>query len=214
VMSGEDEKLGGGLYWREQELKSKNTCTNAPAIVSALRLHQLTGKDEYLETAERLYRWTAANLQDKDGLFWDNIRMNGSIDKRKYSYNSALMIRASTLFHLIKDDPQYLEEARRIADAADRRWVRDNGAIADGGRFAHLLIEALLKLHQVDGDDRWLEIGLDAVAHVRENLRDPHGRYPSRWDREIDGPVREVNLLDQASAARAYWMFANQLNLD
>ncbi len=84
VMSGEDDKLGGGLYWREKEKKSKNTCSNAPAIVSALRLYQMVGRDDYLETAERLYDWTNKSLQDEDGLFLDNVRMDGSADRRAY----------------------------------------------------------------------------------------------------------------------------------
>ena len=68
VMSAEDQKLGGGLYWREAALKSKHTCTNAPAIVCALRLYQSTRNREYLQIAQRLYEWTNANLQDTDGL--------------------------------------------------------------------------------------------------------------------------------------------------
>ena len=34
VLSGTDSKLGGGIYWREKEKKSKNTCVNAPAAVA------------------------------------------------------------------------------------------------------------------------------------------------------------------------------------
>ena len=35
VMSGEDDRLGGGVYWRENRRRSKNTCSNGPAIVGA-----------------------------------------------------------------------------------------------------------------------------------------------------------------------------------
>ena len=64
VMSGEDKHLGGGLYWHEQEKKSKNTCSNGPAIVAALRLFQITKRAAYLDIARRLYVWTNERLQD------------------------------------------------------------------------------------------------------------------------------------------------------
>ena len=55
VLSGEDARVGGGIYWRENERKSKNTCVNAPAIVSGLRLYEVTKRPEYLDHARRLY---------------------------------------------------------------------------------------------------------------------------------------------------------------
>ena len=112
VLSGEDDELGGGIYWRERRRNSKNTCSNAPAIVAALRLYQKTTNPQHLATAERLYDWTCSHLQDEeDGLFWDNLRLSGRLDRRKYSYNSALMIRANCLFFEVTKDPKYLAEA-------------------------------------------------------------------------------------------------------
>jgi uncharacterized protein YyaL (SSP411 family) len=213
VMSGEDGKLGGGIYWKENERTSKNTCINAPAIVAALRLYQLTGKQEYLETARRLYDWTRARLQDPaDGLFWDNIKLDGTVDRKKYSYNSALMIRANALFYALTSEPRYLAEARRVARSAEERWVDPaTGGIADGGRFAHMLLESFLALHRQDPDPRWPAIVGRALAFVHENVRDPAGHYASRWDRPQATSLREFALLDQASAARAYWVAARAL---
>lgn len=211
VMSGEDDKLGGGLYWREVEKKSKNTCTNAPAIVSALRLHQLTKDAKHLETAKRVYTWTCKNLQDGDGLFWDNLRLDGCVDRRKFSYNSALMIRANCLFHEITGEAAYLKEAQRIAAAAEKQWIRDNGAVADSGRFAHLLLESLLELHRRDQDPRWHQVVGLCLAHLHGTMRDAKGRYPHRWDRTWGGPMRETMLLNQASPARIYWLAAREI---
>jgi uncharacterized protein YyaL (SSP411 family) len=209
VMSGQDDKLGGGLYWRETPRESKNTCTNAPAIVSALRLYQLTEKKEYLETATSINEWTRKHLQDEDGLYWDNIKLDGTLDRRKFSYNSALMLRANCLFHEITGEEAYLKEAKRIADAAAGQWVRESGGIADGGRFAHLLLEAFIALHERDADPRWLKITRDALVFVQANVRDANGRHASRWDRKSDEPLRQIMLLDLASAARAYWVAAD-----
>jgi len=217
VMSGEDDKLGGGLYWREVEKPSKNTCTNAPAIASALRLHQLTKDEKYLETAKRLYTWTCKTLQDTDGLFWDNIRVDGGrIDKRKFTYNTALMIRSNCLFHEITGDEKYLAEAKRLALASEKLWVHPTGAVSDSGRFAHLLLESFLDLHKRDKDPHWEEVVTRCLVNLHDKMRDDNGRYPHRWDRRGDrrnpgGSVREVMLLNQASPARIYWLAAAEM---
>jgi len=210
VMSGEDDKLGGGLYWREVEKTSKNTCTNAPAIVSALRLHQLTKDDKHLETAKRLHAWTKAKLQDSDGLYWDHIDLRGRVDRRKYTYNSALMIRANCLFHEITGEAAWLDEARRIARAAEKQWIADSGAISDAGKFAHLLLESFLELHERDKDPHWHEVVTRCLVHLHDKMRNPDGRYPGRWDRNRRA-LRSVMLLDQASPARIYWLAAREI---
>jgi len=212
VMSGEDDLLGGGLYWHEQSKESKNTCTNAPAVVAALRLYHLTEDARYLDTARRIYEWTNLRLQDPaDGLFWDNVKLNGDVDQRKYSYNTALMLRANALFHAITHEPEYLAEARRIAESAEAQWVDvENGGISDGGRFAHMLLEAFLALDEQAPDPRWPAIASDALTFVHGEVRDSNGRYASRWNRAQREPLGEFTLLDGASAARAYWVMAGR----
>ena len=209
VLSGEDDQLGGGIYWREKEKSSKNTCANAPAIVSALRLHQITGDKKYLEIGKRLYQWTCENLQDEDSLFFDSLRLDGSIDRRKFSYNSALMIRANVLMFQISNDDESLVEAGRIAKAAKQQWVSDSGAVRDYGRFSHLLLESFLALHRVEKDNSVeLEVVNRSLVFLHDQLRDENGRYPNRWSRRSRHPIRELMLLNQASVARIYWLAA------
>lgn len=212
VISGEDDKLGGGIYWQENKLQSKNTCSNAPTITAALRLYQLTKKPQYLQTAIRLYHWTCSHLQDTDGLFWDNVKMNGDVDKAKFSYNSALMIRADSLFYAISHQRSYLTEAERIARAAEAKWVTpDTGALADGGRFAHLLDESFLAVYQQDHDSHWLKVAMDSLVFLHDKVRDPMGRYGDRWDKPQPTALTNYELINQASAARAYWVLARTL---
>ena len=172
VLSGEDDELGGGIYWRERRRNSKNTCSNAPAIVAALRLYQKTTNPQHLATAERLYDWTCSHLQDdEDGLFWDNLRLSGRLDRRKYSYNSALMIRANCLFFEVTKDPKYLAEAQCIARSAVTHWiVPETGAVKDGGRFAHLLLESLLAVGRLDQNPQWINTVKSSVQFARQNV--------------------------------------------
>lgn len=205
VLSGEDSQLGGGLYWHEQDRSGKHTCTNAPAICGCLRLYRLTRKPEYRAAAERLYAWVNSRLQDSDGLYFDNVRLDGKVEQTKWSYNSALMIRANCLFYQITREARYQKEAERIAAAAQARWVKsDTGAIADGAQFAHLFTESLLYLWEVDGDSRWLHVVRRALTFLHANVRDANGFYGNRWDTHPAEPLKTVKLLDHASAARAF----------
>jgi hypothetical protein len=144
-------------------------------------------------------------------LFWDNIQINGKIDTTKFSYNSALMIRANTLFYEVTGQKSYLTEAQRIAQAAEARWIRaETGAMDDTGRFAHLLLESLLELSEQDGDTRRVRLVEKVLAFLHDRVRDPKGRYPERWDKPQTEPLAEFALIDQASAARAYWKAAEK----
>lgn len=206
VLSGEDTLLGGGIYWRETAKETKNTCSNGPAIVGALEIYQRSQEPVYLETARRLYDWTCSRLQDpQDDLFWDNVSLEGKVDHRKYSYNTALMIRANCLFYEVTRESEYLIEAQRMAKSAAQRWCdSETGAVRDFGKFAHMLLEAFLCVHQLDKDRRWLTIIEKSLRCLHSRVRDPNGRYPPRWDAESTKELKSFELIDQASAARAY----------
>ena len=207
VLSGEDDKLGGGIYWHEPERVSKNTCVNAPAIVGALRLYQLTRRPAYLADARRLYAWTCAHLQGEDGLFADNVRLDGRVDRTQYSYNSGLMIRAASLLHRATGEASFLADAQRIARAAEARWmIGDTGGVRDAGRFAHLLLEGFLALHDEDHDPHWFTLEDRALSFLHTQVRDSEGHYAARWDHAPEAVRTTFPLLDQASAARAYWV--------
>ena len=207
VLSGEDQQLGGGIYWHEPKKETKNTCVNAPAIVGALRLFQLTHKPEDLTAARRLYTWTCAHLQDPGGLFADNIHLDGHVDHATYSYNTGLMLRAASLFYGLTHEPAYLADAHRIAHAAEARWVDPaTGGIKDTGKFAHLLLEGFLALYDQDHDAHWLNIDRNALNFVHSQARDPNGYYGGNWNQKVTAPLPQFPLLDEASAARAFWV--------
>src|SRR5690606_9365454 len=116
VASGMDDKLGGGIYWCEQQKESKNTCSNAPVTVFLLKLYEATKDKAYLTQGMALYDWTKNHLQDStDYLYFDNIKLDGRVDKRKYSYNSGQMLQAATLLYKATGNNQYLKDAQNIA---------------------------------------------------------------------------------------------------
>jgi len=210
ALSGEDDKLGGGIYWHEDRYEKKHAVSSAPAACTALELYRVTGKSEYLDIGKRLYDWTAAHLQGADGLYADSTAVaDGKVDQSKYAYNSGMMIRAACLLHAITHDAHYMFDAHKTARAAEKRWVRPaDGAIQDEAPLAYKLCEAFLFVYVEDHDAHWLNVCGRAIGYVHERCRDPNGWYAKRWDAHDVAALDPIQLIHQASAARAYWMAA------
>jgi hypothetical protein len=199
VLSGWDDKAGGGIYWRENKKTSKNTCSNAPSAFAAFQL----GDKAH---GQQILGWLLPKLQDPaDGLMWDSAGIGGKIDRTKWTYNTALTIRA-----LLADGQT--EKAVPIADSAIKHWVDPaTGAIKDDAAFAHLLCEALLDATRITKDRKYADTVLAALRALRDRSRDSAGHFPNRWERVPTKSVGPVRLIDQASAARAFLETADAL---
>ena len=210
LMSGEDAStLGGGIYWHEDQRRTKNACSSGPAMVASLKLYEMTGEGKYLDAVKRLYAWTRARLQDEDGLVFDSIATaEGAINRQKFTYNSATLMRAACGLYLASGEKAYLEEAQRVGRAAERRFVRQgDGIILGAGKLGVKLVEAFLELYKVDGDEHWRAAVGRCLVTLRQK-RNADGWYAQDWRRGeagADGPMR---LIDQAAPARAYWVAA------
>jgi uncharacterized protein YyaL (SSP411 family) len=210
LMSGEDSStLGGGIYWHEDQTRTKNACSSGPAMVASLKLYELTGEQKYLETTKRLYAWTRAHLQDEDGLVFDSIATaDGAINRQKFTYNSATLIRAACGLYLASGEKAYLEEAQRVARAAELRFVRQrDGVIGGAGKLGVKLVETFLAMYEVDGDEHWKAVVGRCLGALRQK-RDAEGWYAQGWQRAEAGANGPVRLIDQAAPARAYWVAA------
>ncbi|MCW3097578.1 MAG: glycoside hydrolase [Chthonomonadaceae bacterium] len=129
--------------------------------------HRTLHKADYLDTAKRLYVWTNAHLQDTGGLYWDNVKFDGRVEKTKFTYNTALMLRADALLHKITGEQKYLEEAEQVAKASEAHWFqKETGAITDSGMFAHHLCEAFFALAKEDHNPHWGDIVTQALVFV------------------------------------------------
>lgn len=191
VLSGEDDKLGGGVYWREKDKPSKNTCSNGPTAAAALALYEHRPKPEFLDAAKRLYAWTQKHLQDpSDKLFWDNLNLEGKMDKFKWSYNTGLMLRSAKQLARFTKDPKYAEDAKEIEASARKKWFKADGTVDCELQFSHLLFENFdLKSADLDRAEK----ALLATA--------VDGRFPKRKNAPELKEGRFF-LIHQASATR------------
>ncbi|MDF2440692.1 MAG: hypothetical protein JWN98_1676 [Abditibacteriota bacterium] len=208
VLTGYDEKLGGGIYWYQKTRDSKNTCSNAPAAASALELYNIERKPADLDMAKRLYSWTCTNLQDKDGLFWDNIKLDGTIERTKWTYNTALMIRSALGLWRATKDAKYLQEARRMADASIVYWANpQTGAFRDSAKFNHLLSEALILVFEATKDIKYLNAVRRDADFAYRHVRDvQNGGYWNDWVEKNHAPDERKTLIENSSVARLFWL--------
>lgn len=195
VLSGWDEQLGGGIWWHEAHKDgTKNTCINAPAAYACLRMAKFQETAPNIEWATKLVAWTRTNLQDKDGLFEDRkVVATGEVKRGKLSYNTALMIRALQGLYAHTNKAEFLDEAKRIAKAADALLSKKTGAYRDNVKWSHLLVEADLELYRVTQE-----------PYLLERAKKNGEYYYATFKKE---PPKE--MMHNASIARMLWLLAD-----
>ena len=212
IESGTDDKLGGGIYWCEQSKESKNTCSNAPGSVFALKLFKATQNSAYLKTGQQLYEWTQANLQDPaDCLYFDNIALDGNIGKAKFAYNSGQMMQAASLLYQFTGQKQYLTDARNIAKSCYyyffTSYTPQKGEpfrlIKKGDVwFTAVMLRGYIELYQIDRDRTYLDSFDKSLDMAWKNARDEKGLFST----DFTGNTHDSRkwLLTQAAMVEMY----------
>lgn len=136
----------GGIIWKD-DIPTRPMVSNASTVVIGARLARLTGQPLYAAWASRIYGWINGNLRDTDGLYWDHININGTIDRDIVSYNQGLMIEANLALARLTGLPTYLAEARRIAAATATALPHLAQARGNDAGFAGIYFRALADLH-------------------------------------------------------------------
>ena len=189
MMTGFDTVSGGGLYWKEFDPTTKNTCSNGPGIIMALQLFNITHEKRYIDTALLLYDWTNKNLQAPDKLFYDNIRLpSRTIDQRKYTYNSGTMLQSNVMLYSITKDKKYLQRAQEIAGASLVHFYKNN-LYPDNYWFNAVLLRGFIDLYKIDGDKKYIESFNTYAKEVWKSQRD---------DKNLVGTRKVKSLIDQA----------------
>lgn len=212
IASGTDDKLGGGIYWCEQKKESKNTCSNAPGSVYALKLFKATQDSTYFKQGKQLYEWTKAHLQDPaDYLYFDNIGLNGKIGMAKFAYNSGQMMQSAALLYQLTHDPAYLKDAQNIARECYNYFFTDftptKGEpfklIKKGDIwFTAVMLRGFIELYPLDKNKTYLDAFNKSLDYAWENARDEKGLFNT--DMSGENKDKKKWLLTQAAMVEMY----------
>ncbi len=200
LLSGRDTVQGDGIYWCEQRKDSKNTCSNAPAAVFALKLYRATHNDNYLRAGKELYAWTRKHLYDtEEQLYSDNVKLDGRIDRAKYSYNSGQMLQSAVMLYAITHEKHYMCEADTLAEACAKRFFvshDNNGASRVKMHdvwFDAVLMRGFLEHYSLTGNPRYLNVYRHTLNNMWTMCRNKAGL---------------LNFSETSGRDRAYWLLA------
>lgn len=219
IESGTDSELGGGIYWCEQKKQSKNACSNAPGAVFALKLFQATADSAFLSKGRALYNWTKNTLRDSaDGLYFDNINLNGRTDSTKYAYNSGQMLQAASLLCKITGDSTYLADARIMAESAYNRFFNGGDASDSSGTFRLLgkgnvwftavMMRGFAELYDIDKNPTYMNAFRRNLDHAWLHSRDKEtGLFSTDWSGTVNDDKKW--LLTQAAMGEMYARIAS-----
>ncbi len=211
IYSGWTDELGGGIYWCEQQRKSKHTCSNAPATVLCMKLYEATGDKKYLTQAKQTYDWTKKHLLDPaDCVYWDNIKLDGSIAKEKYSYNTGQMIQAAVLLYNVTKEKYYIVDATQSAEGAIKHFTEVRKGITGHEKqfytrspwFNVILFRGLKSLAAITDDNSYIDVMADNANYVWMNSLNEYGLPGKDWAK----PSEDVYtwLLDAACMIELY----------
>jgi hypothetical protein len=195
MMTGFDTISGGGLYWKEKDNTTKNTCSNGPGVLVALQLYNATGKKTYLDTAILLYNWTKKNLLSHEGVYYDNIKLpSRKIDKRAYTYNTGTMLQSSAMLYKITKEKKYLEHAEELAEGSLKFFFIKN-RFPGHYWFNVVLLRGYIDLYKVNGKRKFITAMEQDAEAIWQNERDSN---------DLIGKKERKELLDQAAVMEIF----------
>jgi uncharacterized protein YyaL (SSP411 family) len=195
MMTGYDTISGGGLYWREYDFTSKNTCSNGPGVILALQLYKATKDKNYLKTGLDIFNWTNKHLLSPEGVYYDNIKMKDlAVDKHAYPYNVGTMLQSNVLLYQITKDKAYLNEASRLAVAA-RSYFYKNNQLPDHYWFNAVMMRGFIELYQITKDKSLIQFFADDAERIWKEERD---------NKDLLGHHKTKSLIDQAAMIEIY----------
>jgi hypothetical protein len=180
MMTGYDNVLDGGIYWKEGSTSSKNTCSNGPGVLVAIQLYQATKDKSYLDAALKIFNWTNAKLQAPSGLYWDNIRTkDGSISKPMLTYNTGTMLQSNLYLYESTGDKKYLKDANTIADSSLIYFYGKN-KFRDKYWFNAVLLRAYQHLLKYNKDTKYIVGFKKCLDYALKNDKNDQGLFNGR----------------------------------
>ena len=162
----------GGVYWTTAEdVRDRNTVSTANGALVGLRLYALTHRPVFLSWSRRMLDWVNACMLAPNGLYWDHVAADGTVDRHEWSYNQGSPIAAYILLYETTHDRSALARAEQLADGTLSAFTGD--WLAEPPEFAAIFFQHVLELAAVDGRTRYVAAAQSYADAAWDALRDP-----------------------------------------
>jgi uncharacterized protein YyaL (SSP411 family) len=230
IYSGWNEEIGG-LAWNERGLGTNATpqelerglSANACSIIVNAKLYQLTQDESHLNWAIKFYDFCKQMQNSDTGIYYNGIhtvikpdgtRINGSVNKDLYAYNSGSMILADLLLYDITKEEEYYNDAKKAAEISHSIFVKEENDIKfykGYPWFTAILIEGYESLFQYDSDfiTPFTDLLKTSLDYACNNYMDDNGMLPSNVATGFnDNYAEDRQLLTQSAYAEMYALLA------
>ena len=206
-----DDTCGGGSFWKKNPLEYKNSIANNLFALTAIRLYNETGKQQYADWFKKEVNWYLQTgmynteiHQIEDGLTKDCTPNRGS----HYTYNQGVAIAVLAEMYLHSHDKKYLNMAEKIAQATiTKEMVNEEGILCemnpqvaksrDGVQFKGIFIRHLGFLYKVTNNPIYKEFIIKNAESIISRNYDPQTMsFGCYWY----GPFQEANAAANSSA--------------
>lgn len=209
--------LGGGLYWKNGDTTTKNSCINDPAVIAATYLYEIYGLQQYSYIADQLFKWELDNLYEKDtGKVNDNIHYTNAgettVNTNAWTYNQGTFIGAATRMYEMTEKEEYLGYAKKAADYTVYTMYKGGVINNEGGNkeyddahgFKGILMRWLGYYIDSQNDfdyDMWLAVNLYTGWNNRNSYNLVGTRWGSKTGENLIKPFSYYNYVSLAQIA-------------
>jgi hypothetical protein len=162
----------GGVYWTTaSDVRDRNTVSTANGALVGLRLYALTHRPVFLYWSRRMLDWVNECMLAPNGLYWDHVAADGTVDRREWSYNQGSPIAAYVLLYETTRDRSALARAEQLADGTLSAF---SGAwLSEPPQFAAIFFRHILDLAADDGRSQYVAAAQSYADAAWDTLRDP-----------------------------------------
>lgn len=209
IISGWSDDLGGGITWLEGHNDQKPACSNGMATLVALKLYQGTKDPYYLNWGKKFYGWMYHNLRDSSGIYVNDKKPGGSVNRTFWTYNSGSMLEAGVLLYRFTGDKQYLKQAQALAQDTYKHFSQEKhdnhlNMRIDLPWFVTVLFRGYEALYHEDGNYSYISSVEQDLNYAWQNSRDKYGLVTHSWAAKTDELNKPKWLLDEACIAELY----------